>query len=648
MKKKNILIVTIIISLIMILSFSYAVFTYSNNSDNSQLITGQVYMRFQEDIDYINLNNMFPEKDENARKREDNVITFSIDGVNTTQNKDIYYEIKLVYGDDISGKTRFKDNELKFDLIEIIGNEENIVLEGVSYNIINNTKIWVNTIDNQSEIARIYKLRMWISDKVTISDTNIKASYTTKEYENKYATVKIAVDGDFKEKEIMPELYGIVETSLADNLLANDGDARIVSGEKNINNYVWYSGKLWRIVALNNDGTIKLITENNISNISWGNGTVFYNQETKVGSYIYQFLNEDFLDTLYNYEKMLKTDYSWDVTQTSLLTKPSDSNIVKAPVGLLTAYEYTESYKNAGSNSLGYLNNGYYWWLITPVTAANVRCVYYNGTLNSRNSMSNAAGVRPSINLATNVRIKGDGDGSINSPYRLEGDISEPINNVTLLNQRVSGEYIEFDSKLYRIVNIEDNITKIVSSDYIKDDLGIVSKKFGASDIYGSTNSSTCLEECDSFWDIYLNTTFKANLNDDYEKMLVEDDWYLGNYPNGVSYKNTICKESNTTETTKNCKRIENTYRGYVGLGRVGEIFTSQVGGGSSNSSTIWTITSSSNSSVLRVNNDGRLIYSNPSSDSHTIRPSMFLSSNVFIISGLGTNNSPFKISIDI
>ena len=648
MKKKNILIIVVFILLFMIIGFTYAAFTYSGNSDNSQLITGQVYMRFLEGNNAINLSNMFPEKDEVARKRLDNTIQFTIDGVNTTDNKDIYYEIKLVYGDSLDGKTRFKDNELKFDLVEIIDGEANPILEGVSYNIIDNTKIWVDTIDNNSEVDRTYQLRMWISDKVTISDTNTKASYTTSEYEKKYATVKIASYGDFKEKEIMPELYGIVETSLADNLLANDGDARIVSGEKNINNYVWYSGKLWRIVALNNDGTIKLVTENNISNISWGNGTVFYNQETKVGSYIYQFLNEDFLDTLYNYEKMIKTDYSWDVTQTSLLTKPSDSNMVKAPVGLLNAYEYTESYKNVGSNSLGYLNNGYYWWLITPVTAANVRCVYYNGTLNSRNSISNAAGVRPSINLAANVRIKGDGDGSINSPYQLEGDISEPINNVTLLNQRVSGEYIEFDSKLYRIVNIEDNITKIVSADYEKDSTGIVFKKFGETDVFGSTNSSTCLDECDSFWDIYLNTTFKANLNDDYEKMLVEDDWYLGNYPNGVSYKNTICKESNTTETTKNCKRIENIYRGYIGLGRVGEIFTSQVGGGSSNSSTIWTITSSSNSSVLRVNNDGRLIYSNPSNDSHTIRPSMFLSENVFIESGLGTKLKPFKISIDI
>ena len=37
--------------------------------------------------------------------RTDNVVTFTIDGKNTTTNNDIYYEIMLTYGDEIDGKT---------------------------------------------------------------------------------------------------------------------------------------------------------------------------------------------------------------------------------------------------------------------------------------------------------------------------------------------------------------------------------------------------------------------------------------------------------------------------------------------------------------------------------------------------------------
>ena len=35
-------------------------------------------------------------------------------------------------------------------------------------------------------------------------------------------------------------------------------------------NYVWYSGKLWRITAINPDGTMKMITDDAITTISYG------------------------------------------------------------------------------------------------------------------------------------------------------------------------------------------------------------------------------------------------------------------------------------------------------------------------------------------------------------------------------------------
>ena len=35
-------------------------------------------------------------------------------------------------------------------------------------------------------------------------------------------------------------------------------------------NYVWYSGKLWRIVSISSDNTLKLVTEGNMTNIPWG------------------------------------------------------------------------------------------------------------------------------------------------------------------------------------------------------------------------------------------------------------------------------------------------------------------------------------------------------------------------------------------
>ena len=135
--------------------------------------------------------------------------------------------------------------------------------------------------------------------------------------------------------------------------------------------------------------------------------------------------------------------------------------------------------------------------------------------------------------------------------------------------------------------------------------------------------------------------------------MIVEGTYYLGWYPDNVSYKQTICDETITGNLLKPingenaCTRINDIsklYEGYVGLGRVGEMFTSQQGTGYSNNEYMWTITPYSSSYVRRVNNFGELYLASPSS-SLGARPSINLSSNIVITDGDGTINRPFEIN---
>ena len=63
-------------------------------------------------------------------------------------------------------------------------------------------------------------------------------------------------------------------------------------------------------------------------------------------------------------------------------------------------------------------NNTNYWTL-TPYSSSDVRCVnYYGGAYNDSPS-SNSNGVRPSVNLKSNVVITG-GKGLKNDPFTLE------------------------------------------------------------------------------------------------------------------------------------------------------------------------------------------------------------------------------------
>ena len=43
---------------------------------------------------------------------------------------------------------------------------------------------------------------MWIGDNIIISDSSESANYTTEEFKDKYATIKLTVVGDFVEKTI--------------------------------------------------------------------------------------------------------------------------------------------------------------------------------------------------------------------------------------------------------------------------------------------------------------------------------------------------------------------------------------------------------------------------------------------------------------
>ncbi len=255
-KKQMFIVIAVFILIIAIGSISYAFFNYSKTGEESTIIAGDIYFRFNEGDDEIELLNVFPETKEEARNRDDNYITFSLTGLNTS-NKTIYYEIILDHGDEKpSPKSRYDDSDLMFDLVEIdsSGNEITYVVDGESYESLINKRIWVDTIDanTTTEIAKRYKLRAWLREDIIISDSEANANYTTTEYPNKYATIKVRVNGDFTEKEI-PTGLSMVKASIAakesqggtcENITWTDPDDDVIyfSGTNDCvdMNYVWY------------------------------------------------------------------------------------------------------------------------------------------------------------------------------------------------------------------------------------------------------------------------------------------------------------------------------------------------------------------------------------------------------------------------
>ena len=131
---------------------------------------------------------------------------FTVDGKNTTTNKDIWYEVALSKGDNIDGKTRIKDNLLRFRLTETKDNKETIVVNNKSYSDLTSKRIWVDTINKNTinEVVHTYRLYMWISNDTVIG--NVNQDYTMEEWKNIFASIKVNVTGDFNEKYILTEI----------------------------------------------------------------------------------------------------------------------------------------------------------------------------------------------------------------------------------------------------------------------------------------------------------------------------------------------------------------------------------------------------------------------------------------------------------
>ena len=644
------------ILLLVIFGTSYSYFNYTKvDSRQADIASGEVYVRLVESPQTITLNKMYPMDDNEARERNDNYFDFTIKGKNTSSTKPVLYSININNGNDVTGKTRIDPQYIKVDLQEKINNNYEYILEGIALS--DYAFMEAIPVNTTSEVTKEYRLRIWVGDNIIISDTETGASYTQAQFNNLFATYNISIDSrdaklgiDMVRDAISAKVNAETNSCnpiWVDNMgTENDtsDDVTYFSGTNDCvdMNYVWYSGKLWRIVAIYPDGSMKLITQDNMISLNWGSTNQFN------GSWVYQWLNEDFYDTLYNKESIVKQSvWNYSVDTSSTPSRPETlgtQQTISTNVGLINKYEYYNGYRNAEWTS-HFLINKLVYFLLTPTSSSQIYYADSGGAIYTSSTTSNGSGVRPSIVIKSNLEFTGDG--SITSPFKITGDREDAINNTTLLNSRSVGEYVKFDNKLYRIVDINNGITKIIMDDYISENDAMLTKSFASSTVFGKSSNT----QSDDYWDYYLNNTWYNNITSIYRNMLVNGTYYLGSYPNSTNYKSTICKDANLDSvTTKNCTKYTNSdtdkmFVGKVGLSRVGEMFAGVVKY-SALSNTSWQITPTPDK--VRYTSTG-FLYAGLVSGRTAVHPTLTLKSTIKITGGTGyvggDTNSPFEIS---
>ncbi|MBP3461506.1 MAG: prepilin-type N-terminal cleavage/methylation domain-containing protein [Bacilli bacterium] len=384
------------------------------------------------------------------------------------------------------------------------------------------------------------------------------------------------------------------------------------------NNYVWYNGFMWRIMGINSDGTVRLITDENIATMPYGYYNTALTYKINEG-YINDWLNDYFYGNLNSTKSIIKEGayFCNEKFFTKARTTCTSENKVIAKVGIISYDEYYLSKENTSSYLLGPI-----FWTMTPDSVSIIKSFDVTGKAVSC-SIVDSYGVRPVINVdSTSTITKGDGT---TSNYYVLSENKESDKTGTLGENVTSGEYIKLEGKTYRVVSKESDGIKLILDGFYDDYIP-----------YGDNNT------------FVLDSGIGATLNSDVLRWLgllnsnkiVKTMYYQGDeIEEGFSYINSLAKTNGIS--TK------------VGLIRMGEILSGQ-------SSTILTqnYTTTSNNifyywTMNKYTNESKKawrVYSNGFGMQHSVyngngvRPVIKVKNDLTISNGNGTWNNPYEI----
>lgn len=261
---------------------------------------------------------------------------------------------------------------------------------------------------------------------------------------------------------------------------------------KSSDNYVYYVGRLWRIISIDKNNNIKMITDEPQTLLNWNNTVNF------TDSNINKWLNKNDSDFSGVFELSLKDESNNIIKQNSLVAS------------LLTKNEY----EAIGENN--YLT-GEPFWIINEDKPSYIDA---GGNIVTPDDSFDIYGVRPTIVLSSEFMYE-TGTGTEADPYILKKNIAETLSNVYV------GEYVNYNNYLWRVIEVSDAGVKIA----LEDTLNLTEPIF-----FSAYDNVYCDYEGVG---LYLNNDFYNSLsNNDY---IVQNNFYSGDYSvnNNYDYSNT-------------------------------------------------------------------------------------------------------------
>ena len=479
-KNRKLVVVLIILGVVMLftgLSYAIANFVFQGQRENKIEISGLSFT-YKENT-ALELTKLEPLSDENGMA-SGNTYTFGVTATSKVP-KDVYYYIYFT----IDGSNTLLNKYVTFNLTNLTTTETSGNLKMSSLSALGNDNYYAYGSKLTLTSANLtttnnYRLTIWVNSDY-VSD---------RKYEVKDKEQTVTVGGDtFKFKiNVKASDTEFVPPKTLNQLILGDGNSNVLSasatlttdyasagdasglyksidGETNsgttyfyrgavTNNYVSFAGFIWRIVRINEDGSIRLLLNEGINNTeryntfypNYKNYTNMYYSNSDVNGGMKRKVDTWYDNNIKDYENYIAdTEFceqfkvasgSSNATAGSV-TAPTYENytsnfkcstdgngkgIIISKVGLLTYDEavHAGSYPEKKSNSY-ITNSNYNYWLMSPAGAhdiyAKAWAFIYKGYINYYDVVNSL--VVPSV-ISLKDGLLATGSGTESDPYVIQ------------------------------------------------------------------------------------------------------------------------------------------------------------------------------------------------------------------------------------
>lgn len=366
-------------------------------------------------------------------------------------------------------------------------------------------------------------------------------------------------------------------------------------------NYLSYSGMLFRIMSIDEEKNVRLVSEDILTYMYSGleNG---YEE-----SFVNKWLNSSdgkysgvFENILYNKDNILVNSEVCSDVIDDLNNITCDKVNDSYKVGMLSLNDY----KVAGGKK-SYLYNGKSYYLSSLNSENGNYYMLESGDIALNVSNSKVSGVRAVITINGNLDLI-SGDGSKNNPYIIEN------HEVTKLSEAYVGQYISIGEYTYKIVELNDDKVKVAMVGVLKD---------GEENLEIEFSKTTNKYSKDTIVGKYLN-------NDFYNSIENKDYIVSGEYPVGEIVLSNLDYSLVYSSTSS----------AYVGMLTLGDLFVHEY-------NNVFTLSRGleADDFVNVINSEGN-VYSDYNYNKYNVRPAMYLDGDLVITSGIGTEHGPYQL----